>query len=83
MLICCNMKRFILSLILTFSICSCSCDYKVNNNTTTYAIKFKDGTEVEMMAKDCYTTKEGYVVCHGNGQHSIFNMDEVIYILKK
>ena len=43
----------------------------------------KDGTEVEMMAKDCYTTKEGYVVCHGNGQHSIFNIDEVVYILKK
>lgn len=75
------MKRFILLLVLIFSICSC--DYKVNDNTTTYVIKFKDGTEVEMMAKDCYTTKEGYVVCHGNGQHSIFNIDEVVYILKK
>ena len=77
------MKRFILLLILTLSICSCSCDYKVNDNTTTYVIKFKDGTEVEMMAKDCYTTKQGYVVCHEKGQHSIFNIDEVTYILKK
>ena len=75
------MKRFILLLVLIFSICSCN--YNVNNDITTYVIKFKDGTEIEMMAKDCYTTKEGYVECHGNGQHSIFNMDEVVYILKK
>lgn len=77
------MKRFILLLVLIFSICSCSCNYNVNNDITTYVIKFKDGTEIEMMAKDCYTTKEGYVVCHGNGQHSVFNIDEVVYILKK
>ena len=75
------MKRFILLLVLIFSICSCN--YNVNNDITTYVIKFKDGTEVEMMAKDCYTTKQGYVVCHEKGQHSIFNIDEVVYILKK
>lgn len=75
------MKRFILLLVLIFSICSCN--YNVNNDITTYVIKFKDGTEIEMMAKDCYTTKQGYVVSHEKGQHSIFNMDEVVYILKK
>lgn len=75
------MKKLILSLILIFSVCSC--DYNVNNGMATYVIKFKDGTEVEMMARDCYTTKQGYVVCHEKGQHSIFNMDEVVYILKK
>ena len=74
------MKRFILLLILALSIYSC------DSNTygkTTYVIKFKDGTEVEMLAADCYTTKQGYVVCHEKGQHSIFNIDEVVYILKK
>jgi hypothetical protein len=75
------MKRFILLLVLIFSICSCN--YNVNNDITTYVIKFKDATEVEMLAADCYTTKQGYVVCHEKGQHSIFNIDEVVYILKK
>lgn len=74
------MKKFILLLILTLSIYSCDSS---TYGKTTYVIKFKDGTEIEMLAADCYTTKQGYVVSHEKGQHSIFNMDEVVYILKK
>ena len=40
------MKRFILLLVLIFSICSCN--YNVNNDITTYVIKFKDGTEIRV-----------------------------------
>ena len=73
------MKRILLILVATMIISSCATE----KNETTFIVKFKDGTEIKVLGIDTSASKEGFYVYHSITQTSVFNRDEVLYILKE
>lgn len=75
------MKKILFILVATMIIISCSTETKKKNETT-FIVKFKDGTEMQVIGTDANVGKHVFFVYHGGVQTSVFAKDEVLYILK-
>lgn len=73
------MKKLFLTLFIGIFLISCTSNHK----PSTYIVAFKNGTEIEVEGRDSYASKDGFAVVHIDGNKSIFNKDEVLYIKRK
>ena len=73
------MKKILFTLVATMIISSCA----TKKDETTFIVKFKNGTEVEVVGTNASASKNGFYIYHKGVQTSVFAKDEVLYILKK
>lgn len=76
------MKKVLFILVAIMIISSCATETKKKNETT-FCVKFKDGTEMQIVGTDASVSKNGFYVYHGGVQTSVFAKDEVLYIIRK
>lgn len=72
------MKKILIAVICALFFISCSDERK----DITYIVKFKDGTEMEVVGQYSSISKySAYVISH-DGSYN-FNRDEILYIIKR
>lgn len=72
------MKKILITLICALFFISCSDERK----EITYIVKFKDGTEMEVVGHYSTISKHSAYVISYDGSYN-FNRDEILYIVKR
>lgn len=73
------MKKILFIFVATMMISSCTRE----RPETTFVVKFKDGTEMKVVGIDASASKNCFFVYHKGWQASVFDKDEILYILKE
>lgn len=69
-------------LILLAAICCCGCLPENERKEITYIVKFKDGSQMEVVGYYSTISKNSAYVMSCDGSYN-FNRDEILYIIKK
>lgn len=72
------MKKILITVICGLLFISC----KVERKEITYIVKFKDGTEMEVVGQYSTISRSSAYVLSSDGSYN-FNRDEILYIIKK
>lgn len=72
------MKKILMTVICALLFVSC----KVERKDITYIVKFKDGTEMEVVGQYSSISRHSAYVLSSDGSYN-FNRDEILYIIKK
>ncbi len=72
------MKKILMTLICALLFVSCN----VERKEITYIVKFKDGTEMEVVGYYSSISRSSAYVFSSDGSYN-FNRDEILYIIKK
>ena len=72
------MKKILITVICALLFVSCN----VERKEITYIVKFKDGTQMEVVGHYSSISKHSAYVLTDDGSY-IFNRDEILYIIKK
>lgn len=72
------MKKILITVICALLFVSC----KVERKDITYIVKFKDGTEMEVVGQYSSISRYSAYVLSSEGSYN-FNRDEILYIIKK
>lgn len=73
------MKKILFVLVATMIISSCATE----KEETTFIVKFKDGTKMEILGIDTSANNNAFYIYHKDYQSSVFSKDDVLYIIKK
>lgn len=72
------MKKILITVICALLFVSCN----VERKEITYIVKFKDGTQMEVVGHYSSISKHSAYVLTDDGSYN-FNRDEILYIIKK
>lgn len=72
------MKKILITVICALIFVSC----KDERKDITYIVKFKDGTEMEVVGQYSSISRHSVYVLSSDGSYN-FNRDEILYIIKK
>lgn len=72
------MKKILITVICALLFVSC----KIERKDITYIVKFKDGSQMEVVGHYSIISKHSAYVLSSDGSYN-FNRDEILYIVKK